>query len=413
MDRLRHSLLLRPERGLSPTDGVDRLFTLWSDRRRLWTGAPAGVTVPACVLPRRNRAEPWSSGDHPRGCRADRSQPRGRGLRRLRRRLGVHDGVVATETSEAATPPARTAPFRRATRASRRTFRPRTTRRPCSRIRAARSATRTRSPRTSSSASCRRPRSPRPKASSARSSCSTTRSVATSRSATCSSCSPRTSTRSSSIRSTRRRRPRCCSRRRSRRPRHRDRRELRQHRGGAADRAQVWQGRDIQAFLQVQALSEVKPDAKVGLIGIGMPVPAIKYLDRASEALRGGGRAHGGRTRQDNPTDDVTGGEKAANALLQRYQEIDSVIGYNDPRHRRGHRGPADGQGHHSRRASTARATASRVSRAGSSSRRSRSTRPASAARPPTRPTPDHEAELPLPPIVIRPGALVTKDNVN
>ena len=34
---------------------------------------------------------------------------------------------------------------------------------------------------------------------------------------------------------------------------------------------------------------------------------------------------------QDNPSDDVTGGEKAGNALLQRNQEIDSVLGYNDP----------------------------------------------------------------------------------
>src|SRR3954447_5623427 len=41
---------------------------------------------------------------------------------------------------------------------------------------------------------------------------------------------------------------------------------------------QVWQGRDIQAYLQVQALKSVTPGAKVGLIGIGFPVPALKYL---------------------------------------------------------------------------------------------------------------------------------------
>ena len=34
---------------------------------------------------------------------------------------------------------------------------------------------------------------------------------------------------------------------------------------------------------------------------------------------------------QDNPTDDVTGGEKAGNALIQRYSDMDAVIGYNDP----------------------------------------------------------------------------------
>ena len=42
--------------------------------------------------------------------------------------------------------------------------------------------------------------------------------------------------------------------------------------------AGVWQARDIQAFLQVKALARAKPGAKVGLIGIGAPVPALKYL---------------------------------------------------------------------------------------------------------------------------------------
>ena len=31
-------------------------------------------------------------------------------------------------------------------------------------------------------------------------------------------------------------------------------------------------------LLQVQALAKAKPGAKVGLIGIGAPVPALKYL---------------------------------------------------------------------------------------------------------------------------------------
>ncbi len=43
--------------------------------------------------------------------------------------------------------------------------------------------------------------------------------------------------------------------------------------------SQVWQGRDIQAFLQAQALAKAKPDGQVGLIGIGIPVPALKYLN--------------------------------------------------------------------------------------------------------------------------------------
>jgi ribose transport system substrate-binding protein len=93
---------------------------------------------------------------------------------------------------------------------------------------------------------------------------------------------------------------------------------------------QVWQGRDIQAFLQANALAEEKPDANVGLIGIGIPVPAIKYLTERQKFYS----EEEGMTvvdTQDNPSDDVTGGEKAGNALLQRNQEVDSVIGYNDP----------------------------------------------------------------------------------
>jgi ABC-type sugar transport system substrate-binding protein len=93
---------------------------------------------------------------------------------------------------------------------------------------------------------------------------------------------------------------------------------------------QVWQGRDTQAFLQAQALAKAKPKAKLGIIGIGIPVPAIKYLVQRETfwAKRAGATVVGS---QDNPSDDVTGGEKAANALLQRHSDIDAVIGYNDP----------------------------------------------------------------------------------
>jgi ribose transport system substrate-binding protein len=93
---------------------------------------------------------------------------------------------------------------------------------------------------------------------------------------------------------------------------------------------QVWQGRDIQAFLQGQALRRAKRGAKVGLIGIGVPVPALKYLNgrEAFWAKQFGATVLG---TQDNPSDDVTGGEQAANGLVQRYPEMDSVIAYNDP----------------------------------------------------------------------------------
>jgi ABC-type sugar transport system substrate-binding protein len=94
--------------------------------------------------------------------------------------------------------------------------------------------------------------------------------------------------------------------------------------------SQVWQGRDIQAYLQVQAMKQAKPGANVGLIGIGAPVPALKYLNSRETywAKKAGLKIVGS---QDNPTDDVTGGEKAANGLLQRYANINAIIGYNDP----------------------------------------------------------------------------------
>jgi len=94
--------------------------------------------------------------------------------------------------------------------------------------------------------------------------------------------------------------------------------------------SQVWQGRDIQAYLQVQAMAKAKPGAQLGLIGIGAPVPALKYLKSRETfyAKKAGLKVVGS---QDNPSDDVTGGEKAANGLLQRYPSIDAVIGYNDP----------------------------------------------------------------------------------
>ena len=93
---------------------------------------------------------------------------------------------------------------------------------------------------------------------------------------------------------------------------------------------QVWQGRDIQAFLQVQGLKAAAPGAKVGLIGLGFPVPALKYLNgrEAFWAKKAGMTVVGS---QDNPSDDVTGGQKAANGLVQRYSNMTAIIGYNDP----------------------------------------------------------------------------------
>ena len=94
--------------------------------------------------------------------------------------------------------------------------------------------------------------------------------------------------------------------------------------------AQVWQGRDEMAFLQATALFKVKPHAKIGLIGIGAPVPALKY-ENARESYYSTKLGMTVLGSEDNPTDDVTGGEKAGNALIQRYSDMDAVIAYNDP----------------------------------------------------------------------------------
>lgn len=93
---------------------------------------------------------------------------------------------------------------------------------------------------------------------------------------------------------------------------------------------QVWQGRDIQAFLQVKAMAAAAPRAKVGLIGLGFPVPALKYLNQR-EAYWGRKAGLEIVGTQDNPSDDVTGGEKAANGLVQRYPDMTAIMGYNDP----------------------------------------------------------------------------------
>ena len=82
---------------------------------------------------------------------------------------------------------------------------------------------------------------------------------------------------------------------------------------------QIWQGRDIQAFLQAQAMAKAKPGAKVGLIGIGVPVPALKYLNQreAFWAKKDGLTVLG---TQDNPSRRRDrwreGGERSPAALL-------------------------------------------------------------------------------------------------
>jgi len=94
--------------------------------------------------------------------------------------------------------------------------------------------------------------------------------------------------------------------------------------------AQVWEGRDHEAYLSVAALAKLAPRGKVVIIGIGIPVPALKYLVQRYRfwAKKFGLTVIG---EQDNPSDDITGGQQAMAGLLGKFGSIDGVLAYNDP----------------------------------------------------------------------------------
>jgi ribose transport system substrate-binding protein len=93
--------------------------------------------------------------------------------------------------------------------------------------------------------------------------------------------------------------------------------------------AQVWEGRDNEAYLSVAALAQAAPHGKVAIVGIGAPVPAIKYLAQRYRfwAKRFGLTVVG---EQDNPSDDIPGGRQAMSGLLGKFSKIDGVLAYND-----------------------------------------------------------------------------------
>ena len=93
--------------------------------------------------------------------------------------------------------------------------------------------------------------------------------------------------------------------------------------------AQVWEGRDTEAYLSVAQMAQIAPHGKIAIVGIGAPVPAIKYLAQRYRfwAKRFGLQVVG---EQDNPTDDITGGRQAMSGLLGKYSTIDGVLAYND-----------------------------------------------------------------------------------
>lgn len=94
--------------------------------------------------------------------------------------------------------------------------------------------------------------------------------------------------------------------------------------------AQIWEGRDTEAYLSVAEMAQLKPHGKIVLIGIGIPVPALKYLVQRYRywAAKFGLHVIG---EQDNPSDDIPGGQQAMSGLLGKYGSIDGVLAYNDP----------------------------------------------------------------------------------
>jgi ribose transport system substrate-binding protein len=93
--------------------------------------------------------------------------------------------------------------------------------------------------------------------------------------------------------------------------------------------AQVWEGRDTEAYLSVAQMAKLAPHGNVAVIGIGAPVPAIKYLTQRYRYWAGkfGLKVVG---EGDNASDDIPGGNKAMAGLLGKYSNIDGVLAYND-----------------------------------------------------------------------------------
>jgi ribose transport system substrate-binding protein len=93
--------------------------------------------------------------------------------------------------------------------------------------------------------------------------------------------------------------------------------------------SQIQQAIDKTAYVQMNAVAQIKAGSKVGIIGIGVPVPALKYAAARQEFW---GKELGLDVvgTQDNATDDPTGGEKAASALIAQNPDLDGIVSYND-----------------------------------------------------------------------------------
>ncbi len=95
--------------------------------------------------------------------------------------------------------------------------------------------------------------------------------------------------------------------------------------------SQVWQGRDMGAYLTAQEMAKlVGAGATLGTIDLIVKVPSIVFSIQqdVSWAKKFGLKISGNAS---NPTDDIAGGEKAMTTLLGQNNSIKGVMAYNDP----------------------------------------------------------------------------------
>jgi ribose transport system substrate-binding protein len=101
--------------------------------------------------------------------------------------------------------------------------------------------------------------------------------------------------------------------------------------GLAGYESQVWQGRDMGAYLTAEEMYKLLgKGASLGTIDFEVKVPSIVYSIQQDVywAEKFGLKVAGNAS---NPTDDIAGGEKAMTSLLGSYPSIKGVMAYNDP----------------------------------------------------------------------------------
>lgn len=95
--------------------------------------------------------------------------------------------------------------------------------------------------------------------------------------------------------------------------------------------SQVWQARDMAAYLTAQAMAkQLGAGATIGTIDFAIKVPSIVFSIQRDVywAEKFGLKVSGNAS---NPTDDIAGGEKAMTSLLGKDNSIKGVMAYNDP----------------------------------------------------------------------------------